>query len=224
MRLMGMLLGALLSWTPMAQAQTLVVVELFQSQGCSSCPPAIANLNAIADRAGVLALNLSVTYWDNLGWKDTFASAAFTNRQYDYAHGLGHANVATPEIVINGRTDLVGADRAALERALQQNPPAAASLSLHADFVAIGAAAARKGDVWLVRYDPRPRAVSIRAGENGGKTIIHRNIVRELTNLGAWSGAAQSYKLPPVRESGLKSAILVQAPHGGAIIAAASDG
>ena len=90
----------------------LTVVELYQSQGCSSCPPAIANINAIADRPDILALTFAVTYWDQLGWKDTFASPGFTARQYDYAHGLGHGGVYTPQVVINGRADLVGADRA----------------------------------------------------------------------------------------------------------------
>src|SRR5580693_943584 len=85
-----------------------VVVELFQSQGCSSCPPANANVMAIADRPDVLALSFGVTYWDSLGWKDTFASPKFTARQWDYAHGLGHSNVFTPQVVINGRRDGVG--------------------------------------------------------------------------------------------------------------------
>ncbi|MDI1364361.1 MAG: DUF1223 domain-containing protein, partial [bacterium] len=86
-----------------------VVVELFQSQGCSSCPPANANLNAIADRPDVLALSFGVTYWDQLGWKDTFATKAYTDRQRDYAAGL-NAQLGTPHLVIAGRDDLVGVD------------------------------------------------------------------------------------------------------------------
>src|SRR5271167_4713002 len=89
-----------------------VVVELFQSQGCSSCPPANANLAAIADRPDVIALNFSVTYWDNLGWKDTFARPAYTARQWDYAHSLRHADVFTPQVVVDGRRDGVGVDPA----------------------------------------------------------------------------------------------------------------
>src|SRR5882757_4787911 len=101
----------LLAALPAQAAPT--VVELFQSQGCSSCPPAIANVNALADRPDILALSFSVTYWDYLGWKDTFAQQAFTARQRDYARGL-HGEVYTPQVVINGRAGLVGIDRAGL--------------------------------------------------------------------------------------------------------------
>ena len=79
------------------------VVELFQSQGCSSCPPAIANINAIAARPDILALTFAVTYWDQLGWKDTFARPEFTGRQWDYAHAGGRSQVATPQTIVNGR-------------------------------------------------------------------------------------------------------------------------
>ncbi|HWA61493.1 MAG TPA: DUF1223 domain-containing protein, partial [Caulobacteraceae bacterium] len=92
-----------------ADAAHPVVVELFQSQGCSSCPPANANLMSIADRPDVLALSFGVTYWDQLGWKDTFASPQFTARQWDYARALRHDNVFTPQVVVNGRRDGVGA-------------------------------------------------------------------------------------------------------------------
>src|SRR5690349_23168075 len=89
-------------------AQRPVVIELFQSQGCSSCPPANANLNALSQRADLLALSFSVTYWDSLGWKDTFAKAQFTDRQYAYAHAMQGGNVYTPQIVVNGRLAGVG--------------------------------------------------------------------------------------------------------------------
>src|SRR5215470_12964669 len=94
-------LGAMaLPMTP-AQSRAPIVVELFQSQGCSSCPPANAIANALAERSDLLVLSFGVTYWDQLGWRDTFARDDFTKRQYDYAHGLGRDNVATPEMVIN---------------------------------------------------------------------------------------------------------------------------
>nr|MBA3812093.1 DUF1223 domain-containing protein [Caulobacteraceae bacterium] len=98
-----------------ADAAHPTVVELFQSQGCSSCPPANANVSAISDRPDVLALSFGVTYWDQLGWKDTFATPQYTARQWDYARGLGHGNVFTPQVVINGRRDGVGADRRELQ-------------------------------------------------------------------------------------------------------------
>ena len=81
------------------------VVELFQSQGCSSCPPAAANVRAVSDRADVLALAFEVDYWDRLGWKDTFSSPAWTARQYAYAQAMGRDGVYTPEVVVNGRVD-----------------------------------------------------------------------------------------------------------------------
>src|SRR5215469_16161958 len=104
---------ALLSAIPAVQAQersalnpkNLVVVELFQSQGCSSCPPAEDNLNAIAGEPNVLALSFGVTYWDELGWKDSFATEANTQRQWDYAHHHGRDTVWTPQIYINGQHD-----------------------------------------------------------------------------------------------------------------------
>jgi hypothetical protein len=200
------------------------VVELFQSQGCSSCPPADANLNAIADRPGVLALSFAVTYWDQLGWKDTFASPAFTARQYAYMHGLGHSNVATPQIVINGRHDVVGIDGRELAAAIgAAGAPAGASLTLSRGSVSIaaGSAPATGTDVWLVRYDPRVQWVAIRRGENGGKTLPHRDIVRQLVRLGGWFGAARSFPVPGGAAPGLKTAILVQTTGGGPILAAA---
>ena len=101
-----------------------MVVELFQSQGCSSCPPANANVIALADRPDVLALSFGVTYWDDLGWKDTFATPQYTARQWDYARALRPRNVATPQVVINGRRDVVGNDRGELEPAIRGRPAA----------------------------------------------------------------------------------------------------
>ncbi len=100
-----------------------VVVELFQSQGCSSCPPANANLNAIADRPGVLALSFAVTYWDYLGWKDRFAQPAFTERQRAYAKSKQSDGVYTPQVVINGRRAIVGARRGSFDAAIAAEGP-----------------------------------------------------------------------------------------------------
>ena len=212
---------------PMARAADAaqpVVIELFQSQGCSSCPPANANVNALSGRPGVLALSFGVTYWDNLGWKDTFASRQFTDRQWAYARALGHSNVGTPQVVINGRRDVVGIDRPGLEAAVATATRAPGpSLSLRADSVAIGAgkAPSRPADVWLVRFDPRVRQVPVRRGENGGKTLPHRNIVVAMQRLGAWSGEPATYRLPPSSDPALGTAILVQSAAAGPILAAA---
>jgi len=201
------------------------VVELFQSQGCSSCPPANANLLAVAGRPDIIALSFGVTYWDDLGWKDTFAKDQYTRRQWDYARGLHHANVFTPQVVVNGRRDGVGAnpaDFAALVHAGDRGPGGPA-VSVDGGFVSLAAAPAppRAADVWLARYDPRIVQVPIKRGENGGKTLPHRNVVRELVRLGAWSGPAERLALPPSADPNLKTAIFVQLPGGGPILAAA---
>jgi hypothetical protein len=218
------ILALLLAATPCAYAadpQNPVVVELFQSQGCSSCPPANANLLALANRPEVLALSWDVTYWDYLGWTDTFGSKSFTARQWEYARGLGHGEVFTPQIVINGRTDIVGDSAAELQTTIArtdrgQNLP---TLTLTANQVTIGAARAQ-GDILLVRYDPTLIEVPILRGENGGRTLPHRNTVREYQRLGAWTGAPQTFVLPKATHPGLKTAILVQSAGGGPILAA----
>jgi hypothetical protein len=203
-----------------------VVVELFQSQGCSSCPPADANLNALADRKDVLPLNFSVTYWDQLGWKDTFARKEFTDRQWDYARGLGNSNVGTPQMVVEGRRELIGQDRREVDAAIAQARPATAAKVAFVGgevTVAAGAAPAGGADVWLVRYDPRTQLVPIRRGENGGKTLPQRNVVRELTRLGAWKGPAARYTPAASKVPGLKTAVLVQTRGGGPILGAGRE-
>src|SRR3954451_14717713 len=197
------------------------VVELFQSQGCSSCPPAIANVNSLADRPDLLALSFSVTYWDRLGWKDTFARPEFTSRQYAYGR-IFRDGPYTPEVVINGRTDLVGANRnqllAAIGKAVPLQGPV---ITVSGRQVTVAAATAAAADVWLVRYDPRVLNVDIGAGENSGLLLPHRNIVRALVRLGAWSGPAQSYAIPTGGDPVWRTAILVQARNSGPILSAA---
>ena len=213
----------LLAALPAQAAPT--VVELFQSQGCSSCPPAIANVNALAGRPDILALSFGVTYWDYLGWKDTFARSEFTNRQYDYKRGLRTGSVYTPQVVIDGRVDLTGTNRGELDAAIGRAmlPKDAPSLSVASNTVTVSTAAAPAGgaDVWLVRYDPRIQNVDIAAGENSGVLLAHKNIVRGLSRLGSWSGAAQVYAIPAGGDPAWHSAILVQAKNGGPILAAA---
>jgi hypothetical protein len=207
---------------PGASMTEPAVVELFQSQGCSSCPPAAAVVNALADRPDILALSFAVTYWDQLGWKDRFAKPAFTARQWDYAHAGGRANVYTPQVVVNGRAALVGNVRREVETAIAHNPraPGGPSVARAGDMVSIGAGRGAQATVWLVRYDPRTIAVPVGAGENAGRTLPHRNVVRELVKLGDWSGSAARYRLPDAAQ-GLASAILVQQGKGGPILAAA---
>jgi hypothetical protein len=199
------------------------VVELFTSQGCSSCPPADAAVAQLAVRPEILALSFGVTYWDDLGWKDTFAQQKFTDRQWAYARGLRHNNVGTPQVVLNGRLDVVGQSVPEIDGALRHAllPPGGPQVMLGAGNVSLaGAAQAHPADVWLVRYEPNAIRVPIKRGENGGKTLSVQHVVRELTRLGAWTGGPKTYALP-VGPAGLKTAILVQAGPGGPILAAA---
>lgn len=206
-----------------ATADAPVVVELYQSQGCSSCPPANANVNAIADRPEVLALSFGVTYWDQLGWTDSFAKPQYTARQWDYARAAGRGQVATPQVVINGgRNTVVGSNAAQLTAAIQAagSPRGGPAITASPDAVALAAGRGAASTVWLVRYDPKVRQVAINAGENGGRTLPHRDVVRQLVRLGDWSGAAVRFALPPAGEAGLRTAVLVQQGKGGPITAA----
>ncbi|HVW75171.1 MAG TPA: DUF1223 domain-containing protein [Rhizomicrobium sp.] len=202
----------------------LTVVELFQSQGCSDCPPANANVMALSNRPDLLTLSFGVTYWDYLGWKDTFASPQYTARQWDYAHALHHAEVYTPQVVVNGRADIVGRDRKALEALIAREANASApAITIAQDKVTVGAGTPGGRQVWLVRFDPNIENVPIARGENGGLTLPHKNVVKELVKLGDWSGRPSSYPIPAARQAGLREAVLVQAGPGGAIVAAARD-
>jgi hypothetical protein len=199
------------------------VVELFQSQGCSSCPPANENVMALADRPDVLTLSFQVTYWDYLGWKDSFASPRYTARQWDYARRFHRDEVGTPQVVVNGSGDVIGNRRDEIEALLRRADRGGGGpeISAHGPTVSVGTAAgAYRAQVWLVRYDPHILQVPIRRGENGGRTLPHRNVVKELVSLGEWSGAAQDYSLPAPGADGLAAAILVQDGPGGPILGA----
>lgn len=206
-----------------ADAADPVVVELFTSQGCSSCPPANEAVAALAQRPEVLALSFGVTYWDYLGWTDTFAHPAYTQRQKDYARFLGNKQVFTPQVVVNGRASTVGNTPGLIAREIKrvERGVSGPAVSLRADAVGVGPLAnAPAADVWLVRYDPREVQVPVRRGENGGKTLPHRNVVKQLVKLGAWDGEARGYPLPAAAAPGLRTAVLVQDRRGGAILAA----
>ena len=191
-----------------------VVVELFTSQGCSSCPPADALLAELARRDGVLALGFHISYWDRLGWKDPLSSEASTERQQAYARRFNGGQVYTPQLVIDGTREMVGSDRSAVLAALHDSKPeAVAPVTLAADrrSVAIGKGVGN-GEVLLVRF-ARQRTTHVGAGENSGRTLDDANGVEALTRLGAWDvSAAQFPVAPPTAGEGI--AILVQAPDG----------
>ncbi|MDB5440978.1 MAG: hypothetical protein JWM33_3405 [Caulobacteraceae bacterium] len=208
-----------------ASAAGATVVELFTSQGCSSCPPANAAIAQLADRPDLVVLSFGVTYWDQLGWKDSFASPQFTQRQWDYAHGLGHGNVATPQVVVDGRADTPGQSTRVIEpliTAAKAKRPGATHLTRSGDNLMIATGPSRQAaTVWLVRYDPRVVQVPVRAGENSGKTLPHRDVVKSLVKLGSWTGPAKTFPIAAGNDPNLKLAVLVQAGTGGPIIDAA---
>jgi len=205
-----------------------VVVELFTSEGCSSCPAADAFLGELArTRADVLPLAFHITYWDNLGWPDPFALPAATERQRAYAALLsGSPGVYTPQMVIDGRTDAVGSDRAAVLAAISAAPRLPAvplTLARQGDGLAltVGAGpAARPARLVLLGYD-RQHVTTVARGENAGRRLTESNVVRSITALGEWRGEALSrqVKLP----AGEAYAVLLQAEDG-RIIAAAVAG
>ncbi|PDQ17471.1 hypothetical protein CN311_29910 [Mesorhizobium sanjuanii] len=220
-----MLAASILSSIGAAAAQPLTVVELFTSQGCSSCPPANANLIKVKDKPGVLALSFNVTYWDYLGWKDTFGKKEFTQRQVTYEPSLGRSGPFTPQVVVNGDTDAVGAAPGEIERLISSSgQPKGPVLSLDGGTISIGAGSAPggKADVWLVRYASGVVEVPVARGENTGRTLPHANVVHSLTKLGSWTGDAKTLALPAA-SGGLSSAVLVQTPGGGPILAAATN-
>lgn len=217
-----MLLASAALWASAANAADPAhptVVELYQSQGCSSCPAADVVVNALADRADVLALSFAVTYWDRLGWKDTFGDPAYTKRQVDYAGANRQFSISTPEVIINGRGAVVGNRKADVDAAVARLDRGSQGPEIVSDGKSVVVKAGRgSGTLWLVRYDPRTIAVPIGAGENGGRTIPHRNIVRQLVALGSWNGSPARFSLP-VSPTGLRAAFILQAGKGGPVIA-----
>lgn len=223
----GAVVLALVSGGPAAAEprQKLTVVELFTSQGCSSCPPADANLIALTRRPDVLALSFSVTYWDRLGWRDTFGKPEFTQRQYTYEPMLGERGPFTPQMVVNGRLSRVGYSLPDIEHAISAAGPVAGPevvIGAHEVAVGPGTAPAAAADVWLAEYEPGVIEVPVRRGENAGRTLPHARVVRRLERLGGWTGTRAHYPRPEAAP-GLRTAILVQAPAGGPILAAATE-
>ena len=205
--------------------RTPVLVELFTSEGCSSCPPADALLARLlkdqpVPAAEILVLEEHVDYWDSLGWKDPLSNQGSTDRQKAYARAFD-SRVYTPQMVVDGTSEMIGSDRAAVLAALgTARPEAIAAVSFAADrrSVAIGAGDG-KGEALLVRF-LRHRTTDVAAGENAGRILRDATGVRELTTLGAWDGSALSFPIePPGADEGL--AVLVQAPDGRMLGAAA---
>ena len=223
----------LLALAPASAAERApVLVELFTSEGCSSCPPADAYLGELAKRPGVIALSFHVDYWNRLGWTDPFSSAAATARQKGYAESLKQSYVYTPEMVIDGRVHEAGSRREKVEALLgaaRTNAvfPIALTRKPNGEIEAVLPAAGGPttvATVWLVLYD-RSQTVSVKAGENHGRSITHVNVVREIRLVANWNGQATRLALPidatAARERG-GAAIIVQAGSYGTVLGAGS--
>jgi hypothetical protein len=169
------------------------IVELYTSEGCSSCPPAEALLGELATRADVVPLAFHVDYWDDLGWRDRYSLPAATERQQWWGGVLGLASVYTPQMIIEGRRSVVGSDRAAVDAALAESGdsiPVEAQLAAGRVTVKVGAySGPRKYDVYAIAYLPRA-VTAIGRGENAGRTLTEWNIVRSWRRLGTADGRA----------------------------------
>lgn len=217
----------LLAALPGAASARPVVVELFTSEGCSSCPPAEAYLSDLSSRGQeVLPLAFHVTYWNGLGWKDPYSLDAADQRQAAYSAHFGNTPY-TPEMVVDGRRSFVGSDRVAGEKAIEA-AQARGATSVAIDGARKGStlsievgAGSGMGRVLLVGYD-RVHVTAVGRGENSGRTLKEANIVRSIEPLGEWSGPALRFN--PAMPAGEHAAVLVQAPDGSIIGAARIGG
>jgi len=207
---------AMLATAASATETRPIVVELFTSQGCSSCPPADALLGELTKRPGVITLGFHVTYWDGAQWRDPLSRRESTERQIAYDRRLTGGQVYTPQMVIEGTEDVVGSDRRAVLAALDKATPVALApvvfaANQKAVTIAAGASSAA-ASVLLVRYALK-RTTQVRGGENAARTLTDSNGVEALTTLGAWDGKAVSFPIEPLGD-GEGLAVLVQAPDG----------
>jgi hypothetical protein len=207
--------------------QRPAVVELFTSEGCSSCPPAETYVGELAKRADVLALSFHVDYWDDLGWRDRFGIPEATPRQRTYAKALHLSTVYTPQVVIDGRENFVGSDRRSIGGALEENRSGIpVSIAVRDGAVVvdlISQPGISASDVVLVAY--QQSAVSaIGRGENSGRTLTEYNIARAVRRVGEYAGRAQQYRteVASLPRDATDVAVLVQLVSQGPVIAAAS--
>lgn len=187
-----------------ARAEPRAVIELFTSQGCSSCPAADKLAGELARDPNNIVLSLAVDYWDYLGWKDTLAISGHSNRQRAYAKSRGDREVYTPQVVVNGAMHVLGSDKVAIDKAImqtRQNPVALGlpvSMSVGGDKVTVNIGGkdgtATQAEVWLC---PVTKAVqvAIGRGENTGRTVTYTNVVKRWVKLGDWNGKAETFNV-----------------------------
>jgi hypothetical protein len=190
-----------------AHAEPRAVVELFTSQGCSSCPPADQIIGELAKDPSVIALSLPIDYWDYLGWKDTLADSRFSARQKAYSHMRGEREVYTPQVVVNGSAHVIGSDRAGIDSAIDDTKKAdgvmsvPVSMTLAGKEINISVAAPSKGpatghgEVWICSIS-KSVPITIGRGENRGREITYHNVVRNVLKVGDWNGASGSWTVP----------------------------
>ncbi len=187
-----------------AQAETRAVIELFTSQGCSSCPPADKLIAEYARDPSVIALSLAVDYWDYLGWKDTLALSGHSIRQKAYAKARGDRQIYTPQAVIDGAVHALGSDKNAIDRAIKLGREQSAlaipvKIEVSGDKLNVTVAAAKdekgQAEVWIC---PVSKAVPVKIGrgENGGHSVTYTNVVRRWIRLGDWHGKAETFSVP----------------------------
>jgi len=206
-----------------AHAEPKAVVELFTSQGCSSCPAADKLLGELARDPSVIALSLPIDYWDYLGWKDTLADSRFSARQKAYSRMRGDRDVYTPQAIVNGAAHVIGSDRARIEGAIKDTGKAGKVMSLPVKMtlsgrqLTVSVAAGNestpaRGEVWLCAIS-KAVPISIGRGENRGREVVYHNVVRNLLKVGDYNGSAGSWTVPldsVMREGIDAAAVLVQ--------------
>lgn len=220
MRCRSALLGlAVLAMSAAQAAERPVVVELFTSQSCSSCPPAEEVLTELSrGRPDLLPLGYHVTYWNRLNWRDTYSLPAATERQNEYAAQFGGDSVFTPQLVVDGRRSVVGSQRGDVAAAIEQaraQARNAADLGLAREggnvIVTVGPGSGA-GRLLLVGFDRGEHRTSVKSGENAGRELTQSNIVRSIRTLGQWTGSAQRFSEPA--PLGADAAVILQAPDG----------
>jgi hypothetical protein len=189
-----------------AHADPRAVIELFTSQGCSSCPPADKILGELAKDPSVIALSMPIDYWDYLGWKDTLADSRFSDRQKAYSQARGDREVYTPQVVVNGSTHVIGSDRAGIESAIDVTSKGNGVMSIPVTMTQSGrqinvsvasskGPAAMHGEVWICSVT-KAVPISIGRGENRGREVTYHNVVRNILKVGDWNGTSGSWTVP----------------------------
>jgi len=212
---------AIVTWVTSASAEPRAVVELFTSQGCSSCPPADKVVGELAKDPSVIALSMPIDYWDYLGWKDTLADSRFSARQKAYSHMRGDRDVYTPQMIVNGERQVIGSDRERIESAIEETRKGEAVMSVPVSMTVAGkevkvsvaaadkSAALSQGEVWICSVS-RSVPIVIGRGENRGRELIYNNVVRNWLKVGDWTGSAANWTVPleNVSRDGVDAAVV----------------